>query len=235
VFFAYVGFDAVSTAVEEAYQPQRDVPIGILAALVFCTLIYVIVSALMTGIVPYSVLNVPSPASEALLRIGHNTAAGLVATGVVAGLTTVMLVLYYALTRIIVGISRDGLLPGFFQVVHPKTHTPVRTTVITGVVMAIMAGFIPLGVLAELVNIGTLAAFILVCGGVIALRITHPDMPRPFKTPGGIVLPIFGILSCGALIAFLPYETHLRFIVWLAVGLVVYFSYSIHRSKLALA
>lgn len=235
VFFAYVGFDAVSTAVEEAYQPQRDVPIGILAALVFCTVIYVVVSALMTGIVPYSVLNVPSPASEALLRIGHNTAAGLVATGVVAGLTTVMLVLYYALTRIIVGVSRDGLLPAFFEAVHPRTRTPVRTTVITGTVMAIMAGFIPLGILAELVNIGTLAAFVLVCGGVIALRISHPDMPRPFKTPGGIVLPVLGILSCGALIAFLPYETHLRFIVWLAVGLVIYFGYSIRRSKLAMA
>jgi APA family basic amino acid/polyamine antiporter len=235
VFFAYVGFDAVSTAVEEAYNPQRDIPIGILAALVFCTLIYVIVSALMTGVVPYSVLNVPSPASEALLRIGHNTAAGLVATGVVAGLTTVMLVLYYALTRIIVGVSRDGLLPGFFATVNMKTQTPIRTTVLAGLAMAIMAGFIPLGILAELVNIGTLAAFVLVCGGVIALRMTHPDMPRPFKTPGGIILPVLGILSCGALITFLPYETHLRFIIWLALGLVIYFGYSMKRSKLALA
>jgi len=235
VFFAYVGFDAVSTAVEEAYNPQRDIPIGILAALIFCTLVYVIVSALMTGIVPYSVLNVPSPASEALLRIGHNTAAGLVATGVVAGLTTVMLVLYYALTRIIVGVSRDGLLPGFFATVNAKTQTPIRTTVLAGLAMAIMAGFIPLGILAELVNIGTLAAFVLVCGGVIALRMTHPDMPRPFKTPGGIILPVLGVLSCGALITFLPYETHLRFIIWLALGLVIYFGYSMKRSKLALA
>jgi APA family basic amino acid/polyamine antiporter len=146
-----------------------------------------------------------------------------------------MLVLYYALTRIIVGVSRDGLLPSFFEAVNPRTQTPVRTTVIAGTVMAIMAGFIPLGVLAELVNIGTLAAFVLVCGGVIALRISHPDMPRPFKTPGGIVLPVLGILSCGSLIAFLPYETHLRFIAWLALGLVIYFGYSIRRSKLAVA
>ncbi|MBA2127347.1 amino acid permease [Hyphomicrobium methylovorum] len=235
VFFAYVGFDAVSTAVEEAHDPQRSVPRGIIAALVFCTVIYVIVSALMTGIVPYTVLNVPSPASESLLRIGHSTAAGLVAAGVIAGLSTVMLVLYYALTRIIVGVSRDGLLPSFFTVVHPKTQTPVRTTVITGLVMATMAGFIPLGILAELVNIGTLAAFVMVCAGVIVLRSTHPDMPRPFKTPGGILLPICGVISCGALILFLPYETHLRFLGWLAVGLVIYFVYSIRNSKLATA
>jgi APA family basic amino acid/polyamine antiporter len=235
VFFAYVGFDAVSTAVEEAREPQRDVPIGILAALAFCTVIYIVVSALMTGIVPYTALNVPSPASQALLLIGHNTAAGFVAAGVVFGLTTVMLVLYYALTRIITGVSRDGLLPPYFSVVNERTKTPVRTTVLTGLVMAIMAGLIPLGVLAELVNIGTLAAFVLVCGGVIVLRRSHPDLPRPFKMPFGTVLATLGIISCGALIAFLPYETHLRFIVWLAVGLIIYFGYSVKHSRLATA
>ncbi|MBS0234623.1 MAG: amino acid permease [Proteobacteria bacterium] len=235
VFFAYVGFDAVSTAVEEARNPQRDVPIGILAALGFCTLLYIIVSALMTGIVPYTALNVSSPASEALLRIGHNTAAGIVATGVIFGLTTVMLVLYYGLTRIITGVSRDGLLPPYFSVVNEKTKTPVRTTVLTGVVMAIMAGLIPLGVLAELVNIGTLAAFVLVCGGIIVLRRSHPDMPRPFKMPFGTVFATLGIISCGALIAFLPYETHLRFLIWLAVGLIIYFTYSVKHSRLAVA
>ncbi|MFT3730446.1 MAG: amino acid permease [Hyphomicrobium sp.] len=235
VFFAYVGFDAVSTAVEEARNPQRDVPIGILAALGFCTIIYIIVSALMTGIVPYTALNVSSPASEALLRIGHNAAAGLVAAGVIFGLTTVMLVLYYGLTRIITGVSRDGLLPPYFGVVNERTKTPVRTTVLTGVIMAIMAGLIPLGVLAELVNIGTLAAFVLVCGGIIVLRRSHPDMPRPFKMPFGILFATLGIISCGALIAFLPYETHLRFILWLAAGLVIYFGYSIKHSRLATA
>ena len=233
VFFAYVGFDAVSTAVEEAHDPQRDVPIGILGSLVFCTLIYIIVSGLLTGIVPYGDLNVPSPVAHALQQIGYNWASALVATGVIFGLTTVMLVLYYGLTRIIVGVSRDGLLPAFFSGINPKTQTPVRTTVITGLIMAFAAGFTPLGVLAELVNVGTLAAFVLVCGGVIMLRRNHPEMPRPFKMPFGLLLPVLGIISCGALIAFLPAVTHLRFILWLAAGLVIYFGYSMRNSKLA--
>ena len=235
VFFAYVGFDAVSTAVEEARDPQRDVPRGLIGSLLFCTIIYIVVSGVLTGIVNYKELNVSSPVAFALQRIGFNWASALVAAGVIAGLTTVMLVLYYALTRIITGVSRDGLLPPYFAVVNEKTQTPVRTTVITGLVMAIMSGFIPLGILAELVNIGTLAAFVLVCAGVIALRRTHPDLPRPFKTPGGILLPVLGVISCGALIAFLPFETHLRFVVWLALGLVIYFGYSIRHSRLAMA
>lgn len=232
VFFAYVGFDAVSTAVEEARNPQRDVPLGLIASLVFCTVIYIVVSGLLTGIVPYTDLNVSSPVSFALGEIGINWASALVATGVIAGLTTVMLVLYYALTRIILAISRDGLLPPFFSKVSAERHTPVRTTVICGVLMAIMAGVIPLGTLAELVNIGTLAAFVLVCGGVIMMRFTHKDMPRPFKAPGGIVLPALGVLSCGALIMFLPHETHERFIIWLLLGMVVYAGYSYRHSKL---
>ncbi|MGB4056498.1 MAG: amino acid permease [Alphaproteobacteria bacterium] len=233
VFFAYVGFDAVSTAVEEAKNPQRDVPIGILASLIFCTIIYIVVSGLLTGILPYPQLNVSSPVAFALQQIGVNWASALVATGVIMGLTTVMLVLYYGLTRIILAIARDGLISPFFAKVDDKTHTPVRTTVLCGVVMAIMAGFIPLGMLAELVNIGTLAAFVLVCGGVISLRLTHPDLPRPFKAPGGLIVPVLGVLSCGALIAFLPVLTHLRFIAWLGVGIVIYFAYSIRHSKLA--
>ncbi|MCD8562519.1 MAG: amino acid permease [Alphaproteobacteria bacterium] len=233
VFFAYVGFDAVSTAVEEAHDPQRDVPIGILASLVFCTAVYILVSWLLTGIVPYPELNVSSPVSHALLAIGVNWASALVATGVIAGLTTVMLVLYYGLTRIILAISNDGLLPAFFAKVDEKTHTPVRTTVMCGIVMAIMAGFIPLGILAELVNVGTLAAFVMVCGGVIVLRYTAPNMPRPFKIPFGITLPLLGALSCGALIAFLPAITHLRFLLWLAVGVLIYVFYSYKHSKLS--
>ena len=235
VFFAYVGFDAVSTAVEEARDPQRDVAKGILTALAFCTIIYVVVSGVLTGIVHYTELNVSSPVAFALQKIGFTWASALVATGVIAGLTTVMLVLYYALTRIITSVSRDGLLPPYFAVVNSRTQTPVRTTVITGAIMAIMSGFLPLGILAELVNIGTLAAFVLVCAGVISLRKSHPEMHRPFKMPGGIILPVLGVLSCGALILFLPFETHLRFIVWLAVGLVIYFAYSVKRSKLAMA
>lgn len=233
VFFAYVGFDAVSTAVEEAKDPQKDVPVGILASLGFCTVIYIVVSGLLTAILPYQELNVSSPVAFALQQLGINWASALVATGVITGLTTVMLVLYYGLTRIILAISRDGLLPPFFAKVNDKTHTPVRTTVLCGLVMAIMAGFIPLGALAELVNIGTLAAFVLVCGGVIILRKTQPDMPRPFKMPWGITLPVLGVLSCGALIAFLPAVTHVRFLLWLGVGIVIYFAYGLRHSRLA--
>lgn len=233
VFFAYVGFDAVSTAVEESRNPKRDVPIGILSSLVFCTLIYIIVSGLLTGMIPYPELNVAFPVSFALEQVGVTWASALVATGVITGLTTVMLVLYYALTRIIFAMSRDGLIPPFFGTVNPKTHTPVRSTVICGVVMAVMAGFIPLGTLAELVNIGTLTAFVLVCLGVLVLRYTRPDMPRPFKMPWGPVLPVLGILSCGALIMFLPHETHWRFVLWLAAGMAIYFAYGIRHSRLA--
>lgn len=233
VFFAYVGFDAVSTAVEEAKDPRRDVPIGIMGSLVFCTLIYIIVSGLLTGIVKYDQLNVPSPVAHSLQLLGLNWASALVATGVITGLTTVMLVLYYALTRVILAISRDGLISPYFAKVNPNTQTPVRTTVLCGILMAIMAGFIPFAALAELVNVGTLAAFVLVCTGVVFMRKLHPDMPRPFKMPFGILLPVLGVLSCGALIAFLPWETHLRFVVWLVVGLAIYFSYGIRHSKLA--
>jgi APA family basic amino acid/polyamine antiporter len=233
VFFAYVGFDAVSTAVEEAKDPQKDIPIGIMGSLIFCTIIYIIVSGLLTGILSYTQLNVPSPVAYALLQIGVNWASALVATGVITGLTTVMLVLYYALTRIILAISRDGLISPYFSAIHPKTQTPVRTTVMCGLLMAFMAGFVPFQALAELVNIGTLAAFVLVCGGVIILRIQRPDMHRPFKMPFGLLLPILGVLSCGALIAFLPWQTHLRFVVWLVIGMVLYFAYSMKHSKLA--
>jgi len=235
VFFAYVGFDAVSTAVDEAKDPQRSVPIGILSSLVFCTVIYIIVSGLLTGIVPYTELNVSSPVAFALQKIGYNWASALVATGVIAGLTTVMLVLYYALTRVIFAISRDGLLPQSLGTVNEKTQTPVRTTVICGIIMAVMAGFVPLGALAELVNIGTLAAFVLVCAGVIVMRLRHPEMPRPFKMPFGILLPVLGVLSCLALICFLPLITHMRFGLWMLAGLVIYFGYSIRKSKLATA
>ncbi len=233
VFFAYVGFDAVSTAAEEAKNPQHDLPFGIVTSLVFCTLIYIIVSGLLTGVVHYSDLNVSSPVAHALSLLGYNWASALISTGVIAGLTTVMLVLYYGLTRIIFAMSRDGLLSSFFSEVNPKTQTPVRVIVLCGIIIALIAGFIPLGDLAELVNIGTLAAFVLVCFGAIVLRITKPDMKRPFRTPFSPLLPILGMLSCGALMAFLPGLTWLRFVVWLVIGLIVYFSYSVHHSKLA--
>ncbi|MEQ1530699.1 MAG: amino acid permease [Methylococcales bacterium] len=232
VFFAYVGFDAVSTAAEEAKNPQRDLPFGIVASLVFCTIIYIVVAGLLTGVVNYTDLNVSSPVAHALILLGYNWASALISTGVIAGLTTVMLVLYYALTRIIFAMSRDGLLSSFFSDVHEKTHTPVRVIVVCGVIIAIVAGFIPLGDLAELVNIGTLAAFALVCLGVIVLRITKPDMPRPFVTPFSPLFPVLGILMCGALMGFLPLMTWLRFVIWLLIGLVIYFAYSMRHSKL---
>lgn len=232
VFFAYVGFDAVSTAAEEAHNPRRDLPIGIIASLGFCTLVYIIVSGLLTAVVPYTELNVPSPVAHALKLIGLNWASSLVATGVIAGLTTVMLVLYYGLTRIIFAMSRDGLLTPSFSQVNSKTHTPVRVIVLSGLAMALVAGLVPLGDLAELVNIGTLFAFVLVCLGVIVLRYTDPDMHRPFKTSANPLFPVMGILSCTALMSFLPPLTWYRFIIWLMIGLVLYFSYSIKHSKL---
>ena len=233
VFFAYVGFDAVSTAVEEAKDPQRDVPTGIIASLTFCTIIYIIVSGLLTGVVPYTQLNVSSPVAHALQLLGYKWASALVSTGVIAGLTTVMLVLYYGLTRIILAMSRDGLVSPYLAKVDPQRKTPVRVIVITGIVMALAAGIFPLGKLAELVNIGTLAAFVLVCLGVIVLRIRQPHLHRPFKNPLNPLFPILGMLSCGALMVFLPTATWLRFIIWVTVGLIVYFTYSIRHSRLA--
>lgn len=232
VFFAYIGFDAISTAVEEAREPRRDVPIGILASLAFCTVIYVIVSGLLTGVVHYSELNVSFPVSFALEQVGVTWASALVATGILTGLTTVMLVMFYAVTRIICAMSRDGLMPPLFGKVHPRTGTPVRSTIICGLIIAVMAGFLPLGKLAELVNIGTLTAFILVCSGVIVLRYTRPDMPRPFKMPWGPLLPALGIVSCAALIMFLPSDTHWRFALWLLAGIAIYFGYGIRHSRL---
>lgn len=233
VFFAYVGFDAVSVAVEEAKNPKRDAPIGIIGSLAFCTVIYIVVAGLLTLIAHYSTLNVSSPVAFALERLGISWASALVATGVIAGLTSVMLALYYGLTRVIYAMGRDGLVPQVFSRVNRRTQTPIRATLICGLVMAAMAGFMPLTMLAELVNIGTLFAFVLVCGGVIAMRITKPKMPRPFKMPFGILLPLLGMISCSALILFLPPITHLRFLAWLLLGLVLYFGYSIKHSKAA--
>ncbi len=232
VFFAYIGFDAVSTAVEEAHHPQRDVPKGIIYSLVFCTVIYIVVAGLLTSLLPYQELGVDSPVAYAMQKIGFNWAAALISTGVIAGLTTVMLVLYYGLTRIIYAMSRDGLLPNSLNHLNNKTHSPVRVISITGVLMALMAGFIPLDELAELVNIGTLAAFVLVCGGVILLRQRAPHLDRPFVVPYGVVIPMLGLLSCAALMIFLPAIAWMRFGIWLMLGLVIYFIYSIRHSKL---
>lgn len=232
IFFAYIGFDAVSTAAEEASNPQRDLPIGILASLGICTLLYIVVSGLLTGVVPYPELGTSSPVSDALLRVGVNWAAGVIALGAIAGLTTVMLILYYALTRVLFAISRDGLLPAFFAAIHPRTRTPVRVIVLTGVIMAFIGGMIPLGKLAELVNMGTLGAFTIVCLGVVALRRTHPTLPRAFKTPFSPLIPLLGVISCLYLMVNLQPLTWVAFVVWNGIGLLIYFAYSYRHSRL---
>ncbi len=232
VFFAYIGFDALSTATEETENPQRNVPIGIIVSMIICTTIYIIVSALLTGIVPYTTLNVKSPVSQALLNLGYPFAAGMVAAGAIAGLTTVMLVMYYGLTRVFLAISRDGLLPRFFAHTHQKTKTPVRIILLTGLIIATVAGFFSMDQVAELVNIGTLAAFTLVCSGVIILRITQPSMPRPFKLSWNPLIPLLGIFFCVYLMLNLPAVTWWRFIIWMAIGFIIYFSYGIKRSTL---
>ncbi len=235
IFFAYIGFDAVSTAAEEARNPARDLPKGILISLAICTFIYILVAGLLTGVVSYSTLNVPSPIADALMRLGHHWASGLVAAGAIAGLTTVMLVLYYGLTRVFLAMARDGLLPPIFSAVNRSTRTPVRIIMLSGVLIAAIAGFTPINDVAELVNIGTLAAFVLVCAGVIVLRYTRPDMPRPFRTPFSPLIPVLGMASCMYLMVQLPAITWWRFAIWMAIGVVVYFTYSRSHSSLARA
>lgn len=230
-FFAYIGFDAVSTAAEETINPQRNLPIGIIVSLLVCTVIYILVSALLTLVVPYATLNVKSPVAEVLLSLNHPLAAALISAGAIAGLTTVMLVLYYGLSRIFLAISRDGLLPASFGKVNPKTQTPVKVILVSGLLIAITAGLTPIGKLAEMVNIGTLAAFVFVCAGVIVLRYTKPDMPRPFRLGFHPVIPSLGIVFCLYLMASLPFETWVRFGVWMVLGLVIYFLYGYRNSK----
>jgi APA family basic amino acid/polyamine antiporter len=232
VFFAYFGFDAVSTAAEEAKNPQRDLPIGLLASLTFCTIVYIIVSGLLTGIVHYTELNVTSPVAFALSKIGYNWSSVLVATGVLAGLITVLLVLMYGLTRILFSMSRDGLIPSVFSEVNPDRQTPTKVILFCGLIISLVAGFFPLGELAETVNIGTLASFVMVCIGVIALRLRQPNLVRPFKNPWNPLIPLLGIISCGALMAFLPASTWIRFGVWIMIGIAVYFLYSVRHSQL---
>jgi len=232
VFFAYVGFDAVSTAAEEAINPQRDLPKGIINSLIFCTIIYIIVAALLTGVVPYQELNVSSPVAFALAKIGFPWASALVSIGVIAGLATVMLVLYYALTRIIFAMSRDGLLPSSLSLVNQKTQTPIKTILICGILISTIAGFTSLGTLAEIVNIGTLSAFVIVCLGVIFLKNKGSKDKNTFRNKWHPVVPVLGIISCSMLMIFLPMQTWIRFLIWILVGIGMYFVYSYRNSKL---
>ncbi|MDA9600437.1 amino acid permease [Nitrosomonadales bacterium] len=230
VFFAYVGFDAVSTAAEEAINPQKDLPKGILYSLMICTVFYIIVSSLLTGVIYYEELNVSDPVAFALSQLGYSWSSALVATGAIFGLATVMLVLFYALTRVIFSMSRDGLLPEYLSGVNKKTKTPVKVILTTGIIISTIAGFVSLGELAEIVNIGTLSAFIIVCFGVIALRSRHKE--NTFKNRWHPLIPLLGILCCGSLMCFLPTDTWIRFLTWLIFGIIFYFCYSIRHSKL---
>lgn len=232
IFFAYIGFDAVSTTAEEAIDPKRTLPLGIIISLVICTLIYTVVSGLLTSIVPYTDLNVSSPVAHALLQLGYRFTAGLIAAGAIAGLTTVILVMYYGFTRIFLAMARDGLISSFFASVHPRTRTPARLILISGIFIAAIAGLVPMAHAAELINIGTLLAFSLVCSGVIILRYLQPNLPRPFKTPLAPLIPVLGVLLCVYMMVHLSEYTWWRFFAWMSIGLAIYFGYSYKHSKL---
>ncbi len=233
VFFAYIGFDAVSTAAQEAKHPQRDVPIGILGSLGICTLLYVGMALVLTGLAHYTELNVPHPVYVAIAKAGPSLAwLGMaVNVGAVAGLSSVVLVLLLAQPRVLFAMARDGLLPRIFTRIHPRYHTPYVSTLLTGGVCAVLAGLFPIGVLGELVSIGTLLAFVIVCAGVWILRRKAPNAPRPFRAPGVPWVPLAGILTCFVMMALLPLDTWIRLIVWLALGMAIYFSYGRRRSR----
>lgn len=232
VFFAFIGFDAVSTAAEEVRNPQRNMPIGIMTSLLICTVLYIAVSFTLTGIVPYEMLNVKNPVAFALSYVHQDWAAGFISLGAIIGITTVLLVMMYGQTRLFFAMSRDGLLPPVFSHVHRETQVPRKSTLIVGILVAIFSGLLPLSKLAELTNIGTLFAFILVSIGVVVLRNTNPHLNRAFQVPLVPLVPILAVLFCGYLVYSLPSVTKLGFIGWLVVGAIVYFLYGRRHSHL---
>ncbi len=232
IFFSYIGFDAVSTASEEAKRPQRDIPIGIIASLIICTVLYIGIALVLTGIIPWDKLNVPDPLAVALQYIHADWAAGILALGAVAAMTSVLLVFQLGQPRIFMSMARDGLLPPWAARLHPRFRTPHIATIITGVFVATSAAFAPIGWVLELTNIGTLFAFVLVAMGIWILRHTDPDRPRPFRTPWVPVLPIVSALFCLYLMLALPLLTWIRFGLWMAIGLALYFLYGARHSKL---
>ncbi len=232
VFFAYIGFDAISTAAEETINPQRNMPIGILLSLGICTILYIVVAAILTGMVSYTKLNTPAPVAQALVLTGFRWGSAVISAGAVAGITSVLVVMLMGQPRIFFSMSRDGLIWPWFSKVHPRFRTPYVSQILTGVVVACFAGFIDIGTAAELCNIGTLFAFAIVCGGVVVLRRTHPELRRSFRCPMVPWIPLLGIFFCGWLMLSLPKITWFRFVGWLFAGLVIYFSYGIKNSRL---
>lgn len=234
VFFAYIGFDAVSTAAQEARNPQRDMPIGILGSLVVSTVLYIIVSLVLTGIVRHDQLNAPDPIAVGIDAAGPGLLwlKSLVKIGAIAGLSSVILVLLLGQSRVFFSMASDGLLPERFSVVHRKFKTPYRTTLVAGLFAMVIAALFPIGLLGELVSIGTLLAFVIVCVGVTVLRYRHPEIPRPFKTPFVPLVPVLGVLTALAQIISLPMDTIYRLIIWMAIGFVIYLTYGIRNSKL---
>jgi basic amino acid/polyamine antiporter, APA family len=231
IFFAYIGFDAVSTAAQESRNPQKDMPVGILGSLAICTVLYILVSGLLTGIVPYTSLNVSDPVAVGIDATGVTWASFLVKVGAIFGLATVMLVMLLGQSRVFFSMSRDGLLPQWCSAVHPRFRTPWIATIFVGICVAFFAAFVPIDILGELVSIGTLLAFVIVSAGTWILRRRRPDLPRPFKTPWVPFVPIMGVLVSAGLMASLPGATWLRLIVWLIIGMVVYFGYGQRHSK----
>ena len=237
IFFAYIGFDAVSTAAQEAKNPQRDMPIGILGSLVICTVLYILVAIVMTGIVHYDLLNTSAPIAVAVDTAGPalQWLRPFIKLGAIAGLSSVILVMLLGQPRVFYAMANDGLLPASFAKVHSKFRTPYVSQILTGVICMAVAGLFPIGLLGELVSIGTLLAFAIVCGGVIVLRYKRPELHRPFKTPLFPLIPILGILTAVGVMGFLPADTWLRLIIWMAIGLAIYFLYGKKRSKITLA
>jgi APA family basic amino acid/polyamine antiporter len=236
IFFAYIGFDAVSTTAQEAVNPKRDLPIGILVSLVVCTVLYIAVSLTLTGIVPYTQLNVPAPIAVAIDYTGKslNWLAPVIKIGAIAGLTSVILVLILGQTRVFFTMATDGLLWKKFAQVHPVYRTPYMATVLTGLVCAVLAGLFPIGVLGEMVSIGTLLAFVIVCAGILILRKREPSAPRAFKTPLVPFVPIMGMLVCLAQMVSLPLATWIRLLGWMAIGFIIYLTYGKKHSKVRL-
>ena len=235
VFFAYIGFDAVSTAAQEAKNPQRDMPIGIIGSLLICTVLYIAVSAVATGIVPYLQLDVPDPIAVAADHAGLGWMSAAIKLGAIAGLSSVILVMLLGQSRIFWTMADDGLLPKFVSRVHPKFRTPWITTILTGIVVAFFAALFTVREAGSLVSIGTLLAFVIVSIGVLVLRIREPHLPRTFKTPAVWVVAPLGALSALYLMIALPWRTWERLIIWFVIGMVIYFFYGVHRSKLAQA